>query len=244
MAKATEGLAEGCSTEDGLCRIAGDGSSESRPQQSSTDPEVVYFGDPMCSWCWGISSQLRRLHDWCLAEAIPFRLVMGGLRAGGGDAWDDRFRNFLRHHWEDVARSTGATFNTGLLDLDFFEYDTEPACRAVVAARMLGVVDELAFFSAVQRGFYVDNEDPKRPAFYAARCSAFGIAPGAFLEQFESDAAKSATRSDFASSRAARVTGFPTIALRTEGTLAVVATGYATFDDMRRTLGRLATAAG
>lgn len=242
MANATEDLTESCSTEDGLCRIAADRSSESRPQVFSADPEVAYFGDPMCSWCWGISSQLRKLRDWCVAEAIPFRLVMGGLRAGGGDAWDDRFRNFLRHHWEDVARLTGATFNTGLLDLDFFEYDTEPACRAVITARLLGVADELAFFAAVQRGFYVDNDDPKRPDFYPARCRAFGIAPEAFLEKFDSDAARAATRADFAASRASRVMEFPTVALRRKGNHAVIATGFATFDDMRRNIGRLASA--
>lgn len=188
----------------------------------------------MCSRCWGISSQLRSLRDWCTAERLPFRLVMGGLRAGGGDAWDARFRDFLRHHWQEVARVTGQMFNAGLLDRDFFEYDTEPACRAVVTARTMDVADELAFFAAVQRGFYVDNGDPKRPDFYRARCGRFGMDPEAFLERFASDDARQATRADFAASRASGVTAFPTIMVRHDGGQAIVATGFATFDDMRR----------
>jgi putative protein-disulfide isomerase len=198
----------------------------------------------MCSWCWGISPQLDRLRRWCATEGISFSLVMGGLRAGGGDAWDSRFRAFLEHHWQEVARSTGQTFNTGLLDADHFEYDTEPACRAVVTARIMGVADELAFFAGVQRGFYVDNDDPKRPEFHAARCGAFGLDPAAFLERFADNEAREATQADFDASRSARVTGFPTIALRHDDEQAVIATGFATFDNMRRTIARKLSGTG
>ena len=229
-----------CSTEDGACAIPGaDGGAT--PAISSRR-EVVYFGDPMCSWCWGISLELRKLHDWCAAGNLPFRLVMGGLRAGGGDPWDARFRNFLRHHWEEVGRATGQPFSTGLLDRDAFEYDTEPACRAVVTARMMSVGDELAFFADVQRGFYVDNEDPKEPGFYPARCRRYGLEPAAFLERFDSDEARAATGADFAASRASGVTGFPTIVLRGDAGQAVVATGFASFDAMRSRIARRLTA--
>jgi putative protein-disulfide isomerase len=237
MTIATEGMSETeCSSRDGICEVPRAAAPKSRTLATAEGPEVVYFGDPMCSWCWGISSQLERLHRWCVAEGIPFRLVMGGLRAGGGDAWDRRFRDFLRHHWQEVAGLTGQTFNTGLLDADSFEYDTEPACRAVVTARSMAIMDELAFFAGVQRGFYVDNEDPKCPTFHAARCGAFGLDPDAFVERFASDDVREATKADFAAARAARVTGFPTIALYRNSEQAVIATGFANFDDMRRNI--------
>lgn len=232
-----------CSNGDGICEVPGTPLPGLR-RVGDAGPEVVYFGDPMCSWCWGISPQLERLRRWCVAEGLPFRLVLGGLRAGGGDAWDGRFRNFLRHHWQQVARSTGQPFNTGLLDLDFFEYDTEPACRSVITARMMGVVDELAFFASVQRGFYVDNEDPKRPAFHAARCGEFGMDPAAFVECFASNDARAATKADFAASRAAGVGGFPTVALRRNGEQTIIATGFATFDHMRRNISRNVASTG
>src|SRR5690606_34230299 len=141
MTTATKGMIDTeCSNNDGICQVPGGSAPELRTFENAEGLEVVYFGDPMCSWCWGISSQIERLRRWCLAENISFRLVMGGLRAGGGDAWDRRFRDFLRHHWQEVAGLTGQTFNTGLLDAESFEYDTEPACRAVVTARSMAIL--------------------------------------------------------------------------------------------------------
>jgi putative protein-disulfide isomerase len=226
-----------CST-DGVCTIPARDEAQGQRPSATARPAVVYFGDPMCSWCWGISPQLRSLRDWCVDTGLPFRLVMGGLRAGGGDAWDSRFRDFLRHHWREVASLSGQPFNIGLLERDFFEYDTEPACRAVATARMLGVADELGYFIAVQRGFYVDNEDPKLPAFHAARCAKFGLDPEAFVATLASDAARDTVRADFSTTRRSGVTGFPTIAVQRPGGLRVIASGYATFLRLREDVER------
>lgn len=101
------------------------------------DVEIIYVGDPMCSWCWGISPALNQLKSTAEANGIPYRIVLGGLRPGGGDAWNEDFRNFLKHHWEEVNQRSGQPFGESLFDLEQFDYDTEPACRAVVAARQL-----------------------------------------------------------------------------------------------------------
>ena len=55
-----------------------------------------YVGDPMCSWCWGMSPVMAETARWCRAEGLGFRIVMGGLRAGGGGEWNTAFRSFLR----------------------------------------------------------------------------------------------------------------------------------------------------
>ena len=46
---------------------------------------VHYVGDPMCSWCWGISPTVSAVEAFCAAQGIDFSITMGGLRAGGGD---------------------------------------------------------------------------------------------------------------------------------------------------------------
>ena len=40
---------------------------------------IIYIGDPMCSWCWGIAPELDRLQAW---TTLPFDVVVGGLRPG------------------------------------------------------------------------------------------------------------------------------------------------------------------
>jgi len=187
----------------------------------------------MCSWCWGISPALGQLKDWCTGEKIPFVVVVGGLRPGGGDPWNEDFRSFLRHHWEEIGQRTGQPFSFRLLERPHFDYDTEPACRAVVTARPLLGSAEFAFFEAVQRHFYVDNEDPKEPAFYRELLSRFGIDFGYFAERFASPAAREATLAEFRLNRSWGVTAYPTVLVRKGRNLTPIARGFATFEAMR-----------
>ena len=135
--------------------------------------EIIYVGDPMCSWCWGISNHLKQLKDHF--THFNFKIVVGGLRPGGGDAWDTKMKDFLRHHWEEVNRRSGQPFGDKLFQLDHFNYDTEPACRAVVASRKWMGDYEFDFYEAVSRKFYVENEDPKEAGFYQSICAQFAL---------------------------------------------------------------------
>ncbi len=89
--------------------------------------------------------------------------IVGGLRPGGGDEWNSSFKAFLRHEWENIHRVTGQPFGFTILDDAEFNYDTEPACRAVVAMSQLQESNQvlLAFFSGIQRRLYVQGADPE-----------------------------------------------------------------------------------
>ncbi len=47
-------------------------------QELDNEIELIYVGDPMCSWCWGIAPQLDTLVR--THPDIPLRIVVGGLR--------------------------------------------------------------------------------------------------------------------------------------------------------------------
>lgn len=200
----------------------------------ANDREVVFVGDPMCSWCWGFSPTLKELSAYCTEEVGLFRVVVGGLRPGGGDPWNEEFRDFLRSHWLSVAQKTGQPFNPEFLDRDSFNYDTEPACRAVVTARSLLPGVELEFFGAVQYRFYAESQDPTVPEFYADVCSQFGIEFERFLQYFQTDDAVRETQRDFALARSWNVMGFPSVLLRTTDSVVTIASGFSTFEDLQR----------
>ena len=227
-----------CDPVSGVCTPAPAGGPDGAATQAAAGAEVVYVGDPMCSWCWGIAPAVRALQRHCAANGVPFRVVVGGLRPGGGDPWNAQFRNFLEHHWHEVSQRTGQPFSYRLLQRAAFEYDTEPACRAVVAARPLILGSELEFFAAVQRRFYVDNEDPTQIEFYRDICATFGIDFEAFAERFRSAAVRAATREEFNLNRRWGVTGYPTVLLRAEARQATLAVGFATFEELRDRLER------
>ncbi len=43
--------------------------------------KLIYFGDPMCSWCYGFAPELKEIIS-NLPE-VEFQLILGGLRPYG-----------------------------------------------------------------------------------------------------------------------------------------------------------------
>lgn len=220
-----------CDPETGLCTIP-PMEEGAAVEAQKTGTEIIYVGDPMCSWCWGISPQLHQLEHRAAQEGIPFRIVVGGLRPGGGDPWDEKFQDFLKHHWEEVTARSGQPFGYQLFERENFNYDTEPSCRAVVAVRQLDATLEHKFFELVQHYFYVQNEDPSTDAFYQPICTRLGLDYEAFLTLFHSEEIKVATTADFQLNRQWGVRGYPTVILRKDDKLMLLATGYADFEQM------------
>lgn len=221
----------------GICAAPALDDETSVNDTAKTESALVYVGDPMCSWCWGIAPALQRIQDHCEQRGLGFSIVLGGLRPGGGDAWDARFKAFLRHHWTEIGAASGQPFSFGILDLDHFTYDTEPACRAVVTVRhMLGSSAHSRqlydVFAAIQHKFYVDGADPTRLGFYEDIVEAAEIDFSRFSELFASDEAREWTRGDFAKSHDWGVRGFPTMLLKTADHLVPIATGFIGAEDL------------
>lgn len=236
-------MASYCDPKTGICTPSTTEELIDIGQNTMTEKqEIIYVGDPMCSWCWGISPTLIRLRDHFAKENVAFKVLVGGLRPGGGDPWDSKMKGFLRHHWEQVKERSGQPFGYKLMELDKFNYDTEPACRAVVAARPLVKEKEMEFFEAIQRKFYVDSEDPKKPSFYASICDEFEINYAVFLDSFESEALKQETMEEFNLNRRWGVKGYPSVLLLNNDQLYQVANGYTTFEEMKEQVDNLLAA--
>lgn len=235
-----------CDPETGVCTPRFLSESPAASDVTAPDQEIVYVGDPMCSWCWSISPDLEALQAYAESRGLRFTVLVGGLRPGGGDAWTPQFRAFLRHHWEEISARTGRPFSFELLDQPHFNYDTEPPCRAVVAARaLLREADRpegelLAVFASIQEQFFVANQDPSEPAFYESICQRHGLDFAAFRQRFESPAIKEQTLAEFNLVRRMGVDGFPTVLFHDGQNLREVAYGYAPGDEMIATVRELA----
>jgi putative protein-disulfide isomerase len=238
-----------CDAETGVCELPAAAERREEPRASKAGGEVLYVGDPMCSACWGISPALRQLEAEASLRAVPFRILVGGLRPGGGDAWTGGFRDFLRHHWEEIGARTGQPFSTRFLDRANFDYDTEPSCRAFVVLRDMlserggSPTGTYEVFAAIQRKFYVDAEDPTNASFYRSICAANDLDFPTFVRRFEHPDSKAATAAEFHEVRALGVRGFPTVLYR-DGASAAVEAATAMIPSARVLAIGYATAAG
>lgn len=207
----------------------------------ANDSEIIYVGDPMCSWCWGISPALNQLERTATANGIPYRIVVGGLRPDDSEEWTEKFRGFLKHHWEEVNARSGQPFGYELFERDHFQYNTEPSCRAVVAARSMNPDLESRFFELTQHHFYVQNKDPGEVEFYRPICEDLGLDFARFSDLFNSGEIRQATLADFQTNRKWGVTGYPTVIFRKGSQLYAIARGYAEFEQMWGEVTALAT---
>ncbi len=192
---------------------------------------LLYFADPMCSWCWGFSPVFARI----LAEyedRAPARLVVGGLRAGETRPMDETAKAAIRGHWEHVQAATGQPFAYDFFAREGFVYDTEPACRAAVAMRNLVPAATFDYFKAIQHAFYVEGRDVSEPAVLAELAAAFCGDADVFATVHGAAEVIEATRADFRLTHTLGISGFPAVVLNDAGGSRALTIGYQPFADL------------
>lgn len=122
------------------------------------------------------------------------------------------------------------------MDKEYFDYDTEPSCRAVVSAREWISSGELAFFEAVQKKFYFNNEDPKEDQFYQSLCEQFEIPYQEFLTRFHSQSMKEKTYNEFVLNRKWGVRAYPTVLFRKGEELFTITRGFLSFEEIKTSI--------
>jgi putative protein-disulfide isomerase len=116
--------------------------------------ELIFVLDPMCSWCWGFAPVIEELRTTLNGE-YTFSLVLGGLRTKGEMPWDESSQAYLQEHWKQVSQRTGQAFSDTLFEKEFFDYDTYPACKAVITVRELfGMQSAFDYLHTIQEAFY------------------------------------------------------------------------------------------
>lgn len=188
--------------------------------------EMIYVADPLCSWCYGFAPVIFALAQRFGAR-LPARLMMGGLRAGNTELMRAAEKDYVRQAWTQVGAATCQPFDMGFFERESFNYDTEPACRAVVTVRRLQPRLGLAFMARIQQAFYAENRDMTAAAEMSLIVEQAGLARQAFAATFAAPATRNETFRDFLTAQELGSRGFPTLIAgsRAKG-CALVTNGY------------------
>jgi putative protein-disulfide isomerase len=171
---------------------------------------ILYFADPMCSWCWGFAPVIKILKQE-YAQQFPLYLFLGGLGRDTRDALDVKSKRSIREHWEHVHTQTQQPFNFEFFEWDGFIYNTELACRAVVTARRIKTEQALDFLIHLHHAFYTRLKDITDTNILFEMAEEFGFNKTEFKTEFESSAVQQETETDFDATRKMGVTGYPTL---------------------------------
>lgn len=161
----------------------------------------------MCSWCWGFHPVIKELHEKH-SHNYQFSLVVGGLRTKGKMAWNEQSRGYLAQNWNAVHQATQQPFNFELLNRKDFDYDTYPACKAIVTVRELwGEVIAFEYLEKIQEAFYVRGQDT----------TALNVLVNyvedkeKFLEFYKNERAELLMQHDFSKARSMGANAFPSV---------------------------------
>jgi putative protein-disulfide isomerase len=190
-----------------------------------TTHTLIYIADPMCSWCWGFSpvlEEIRRVYQ----DRVTFQLMLGGLRPGNTERFDESRRGYILQHWHAVHERTGQPFNFDFQMGPSFTYDTEPASRATVVTRHHAPGKEWDFLKRVQEAFYVQNADVTKPEVLEELGVALGVEASPFRQAFHDSQSKQLVWEEFDQSRQLGVSGFPTLLGREGQSVSMLTHGY------------------
>lgn len=187
--------------------------------------ELLYFANPMCSWCWGFAPVMRELGERFQGR-VAVTVVTGSLGERQQRPMRGKDKEEVRSHWEHVAELAGQPFDMAFFEREGFVYDTEPACRALAVVRRHYPTLALPFLTRLQERFYARNEDITDRAVLEAAAGEFGVEPGDFAGAFDTPELVQEVQREWRTTAELGVTGYPTLLALAERKPHVLTVGW------------------
>ena len=198
---------------------------------------LFYFGDPMCSWCWGFRPILEQVER----EYPELRrvTVMGGLRRGEEIAMDDTLVELIRGAWVRIEEATGQPFDHEFWNLHRPLSTTVPACRAVLAARIMAPEREWDYMVGMFKAYFTQLRDPSRRETHLQVAGEVGLEPARFEAMLSSPEVNAALAKDLELGDSLGVRGYPTLVLQIGEKFHLVSPGYQPIEGLRRAINNI-----
>lgn len=201
-----------CDPKQGVCEVpvTADAGAAAAPEATEKPVKIVYFTDPICSACWGIEPQLRRM-KMEYGQAIEIEYCMGGLlpRWEGFNGGGISKPADVYHHWEEVSQYYGMPM-VGDVWLNDPLPSSYPPSIAFKAAQMQDHDKAILFLRRLREMVFIEAKNITRPELIADAAAWAGLD----VKQLEADSKGAAVQlfeQDLLKARQWGVRGFPTV---------------------------------
>lgn len=188
--------------------------------------ELLYFHDPMCSWCWAFRPVWT---DLCsrLPAGLTVRRVVGGLAPDSDEPMPPEMCQKLKGVWQTIKnRVPGTRFNFAFWDDCTPRRSTYNACRAVLTAARLSPPQEDHMVHAIQQAYYLHARNPSDISTLMDLAADLGFDRAQFAAEFHGAGVQMRLTEDLALARSAPINGFPSLVVNTPRGLSPVALDY------------------
>lgn len=201
-----------CDIETGVCEVptAAENTTNTAVNTSALKPvKVLYYTDPICSSCWGIEPQLRKL-KLEYGHTIDLAYRMGGLLPNWQYNKDGiSHPSHVAHHWDEVS-----LYYDMPIDGDIWLEDplcsSYPPSIAFKAAQLQSREKAILFLREIREMVFLRKQNIAKWSNLVKAAKVVGL----HIEQLETaikGEAKTLFEKDLALARELGVKGFPTL---------------------------------
>jgi putative protein-disulfide isomerase len=201
-------------------------------------PVVYYVFDVLCSWCFGFSPNIKKLHE-DYKDQIDFRVMSGGMVLGDqerpiGELSDDILAAYKRI--EEVSpQKFGQKFyemqETGTALLSSL-----PGALALAAFRTYQPDNTVQFASRMQEAIFQEGMEPASAKTFGHCAEDFGMNAEDFMKLMVDKDRLELVKEEFAIVRKWGISGFPAVIYQEKDKAYLIAKGYQDFDSLEKNL--------
>jgi putative protein-disulfide isomerase len=200
-----------CDSTDGVCEIpnAKTNTDSVYLAHQKKPIKIIYFTDPICSSCWGIEPQLRKL-KLEYGNDIEIEYHMGGLlpnwnyNSGGISKPSD-----VAHHWDEVSKHYDMPID-GDVWLENPLHSSYPPSIAFKAAQMQDEKKAIHFMRNIREMVFLEKKNITAWQNISIAAIEAGLDTAKLKTDYESTA-KDLFEADLALGKKLGVRGFPTL---------------------------------
>ncbi|MEG1023561.1 MAG: DsbA family protein [Flavobacterium sp.] len=200
-----------CDTESGMCEMPiSEASNETAVIKTDNKPvKIFYYTDPICSSCWGIEPQLRKL-KLEYSEYFEIDYKMGGLlpdwsyNSGGISKPSD-----VAHHWDEASLHYQMPID-GNVWLEDPLSSSYPSCIAMKAAQIQSKEKAVIFMRILREKLYLEKKNIAKWENIAEAAKIANLDIEKLKNDYDGDA-KKLFQEDLNLAKTLGVRGFPTL---------------------------------
>ncbi|CAD7806674.1 hypothetical protein CHRY9390_01544 [Chryseobacterium aquaeductus] len=231
-----------CDYEKGVCEILETPNAETSSAQLETNKTdritIIYYTDPICSSCWGIEPQLRKL-KLEYGQAIDIDYRMGGLlpswdiyNSGGISKPSD-----VAGHWEEVSPHYKMPIDGDVWVEDPLNSSYPPSI-AFKAAQMQDKKKAIVFLRIIREMVFLDKLNITKTEHLEKAATLAKLDVSQWKDDYESKA-QIEFKKDLDLGRQLGVRGFPTLMFVKDEEIIDILYGFKPYDDFEKRIKKL-----
>ncbi|MCZ6619231.1 MAG: DsbA family protein [Gammaproteobacteria bacterium] len=188
------------------------------------DLRVLIVTDPMCSWCWGMSSAVEEAAVE-LRDEVEFDFLLGGINTHGTQPLGEFGERHLLQIWREVRSTTGQDFGFRLPEQ--FVYNSTLPCLAVEAVRRFMQRPPFGYLHRLQQCLFVQGRNINDRLLLGQVALEFGLRRSEFDASLEDQELRDIVSAQFVSSRVYGTNALPSVLVENSAERRLLLGGYA-----------------